>query len=140
MGNGQVGFRNADVSVQQQIAVHGPGAIWPGRIAHPAKQGLVGQKRLQQPSGRPGIAQGKGHDLIEKRRLIGCAPGLGLVDGACARQKGVRERAEALPGQTKIGQPVALVGAQADIGGYSLAMRDNASSMRATGTVMAMRK
>ena len=140
MGNGQVGFHKADVAVQQQIAVHGPGAIGPGRIAHPAKQGFVGQERLQQPPGRPGIAQGQGHDLIVKRRLIGLAPGLGLVDGACAGQKGVRERAEALPGQTKIGQPVALVGAQADIGGYSLAMRDNASSMRATGTVMAMRK
>ena len=136
----QVRCIKAQLAEKQDVEVERAGAEPAFRVAHPAKAAFDGQKRRKEPVRRPGRPQGQGHGLVAIGRLRGIPPGFGLVDRAYGRERGVRERGKTLPGRLESGQPVSQVGAEADMGGYSLAMRDRASSRRATGTVMAMRK
>jgi len=140
MGNGQFRFFKAVVAEQQDIQIQSPGAEWALRVAYPSLVGLDGQKGCEQSARRPGRSKSQGHDLIAIGRLVRIAPGFCRIDRTGDQSHDVRERGKALPGRLQMGQSVSQIGAQANMRGYSLAMRDKASSRRATGTVMAMRK
>ena len=135
----QIRLRPAFLPVEQNIQIQRAWAetAW---TAYPPKgrfDCLEGGKQLLR---RPGGAKTQGHNLIKKIRLLRIPPGFGFIERAFSRNDKVRERRQTLPGRLQKGLSVSQVGAEANIGGYSLAMRDKASSMRATGTVMAMRK
>jgi len=139
VGHDQIRFVKPLPPVDQNIQIQGAGAVPPFAPAPPQGR-LDGLEGFQQLPRRPGGAKGQRQDLVQKKGLVRIAPGFGFIPGTLGRHNKVRERCQALPGRVERGLPVAQIGAKADVGDYNLAMRDKASSIRATGTVMAMRK
>ncbi len=140
MWNEKVRFVDGIPAEKQDIHIQGAGAEPALRIAYPPGIRLDGLEGGQKTPGGPNRLQIQSHDLVGVIRLVRVPPGFGLIDWAFENQPGLRERGQALPSQTQMGEPVSQVGTETAKSPYSLAMRASASSIRATGTVMAMRK
>lgn len=112
----KVGLVNGRVAKKQQIEVQGarPEATFP---THAPKGCFNVQKRGEEFSGCPVGGKPKRHDLVEKKRLVGIAPGFGFVNRACRRETCPGEHGQTLLGHFQGSRPISEIGAQPDIGG-----------------------
>src|SRR5690606_9978780 len=116
MGNGQfLPVKNA-VPVQQDVDVQGAGS--PADGPHPVKPplDLLGdRKKLLRRKGGVG-----GGDQVEKIRLLHRTDGGRLIDGGDPGDADGRMGLEQLQPLAQVGQPVAQIGAQPQVGGHRL--------------------
>ena len=98
------------------------------------------QKRLQKRPRRPLRIAVEFGRLVEKARLRRVADRVGFMDRRNGRDCDSGQASDALQSLPQSAFAVAHVRPEADESGYIFSMRDNASLMRSTSTVKAMRK